>query len=196
MALIPLGVTPFRRAFLKGIMMANSVRAAALAFSAAAAVVVAAPASAATPLDVTLTKAVDGTYSGEFKSDVTKGTGTLLFNLIFPVSGVGQVSFSSSLAPRSGAQILSATLGGAALTINHFGGSYFGGADVDLSKGATLPLSVTYDARSAATINGNITFSAVPEPASWALMIGGFGLVGGFMRRRSVRSVKASIATA
>jgi hypothetical protein len=27
----------------------------------------------------------------------------------------------------------------------------------------------------------------VPEPASWALMIGGFGLVGGAMRRRSVK---------
>ena len=29
-----------------------------------------------------------------------------------------------------------------------------------------------------------ITAGAVPEPASWALMIGGFGLVGGTMRRR------------
>lgn len=34
----------------------------------------------------------------------------------------------------------------------------------------------------------NITLSAVPEPASWAMMISGFGLVGGAMRRRTVRT--------
>jgi hypothetical protein len=34
--------------------------------------------------------------------------------------------------------------------------------------------------------NGSLTYTggAVPEPASWALMIGGFGLVGASMRRR------------
>ena len=33
----------------------------------------------------------------------------------------------------------------------------------------------------------NLTFSAVvPEPATWTLMIGGFGLVGAAMRRRAV----------
>jgi hypothetical protein len=26
--------------------------------------------------------------------------------------------------------------------------------------------------------------SAVPEPSTWAMMIGGFGIVGGAMRRR------------
>jgi hypothetical protein len=31
---------------------------------------------------------------------------------------------------------------------------------------------------------GNVVSAAVPEPASWALMIAGFGLVGGVMRRR------------
>jgi hypothetical protein len=30
-----------------------------------------------------------------------------------------------------------------------------------------------------------LTGGAVPEPATWAMMIGGFGLVGGAMRRRS-----------
>ena len=30
----------------------------------------------------------------------------------------------------------------------------------------------------------NISLSAVPEPATWAMMIGGFGMVGGAMRRR------------
>jgi len=29
---------------------------------------------------------------------------------------------------------------------------------------------------------------AVPEPASWALMVGGFGLVGGAMRRRTAKA--------
>ena len=42
---------------------------------------------------------------------------------------------------------------------------------------------------------GAVTFGAgsVPEPASWALMIGGFGLTGGMMRRRVS---KVSFATA
>ena len=34
----------------------------------------------------------------------------------------------------------------------------------------------------------NITLNAVPEPATWAMMITGFGLVGGAMRRRNVRT--------
>lgn len=33
--------------------------------------------------------------------------------------------------------------------------------------------------------NVNLSGSTVPEPASWAMMIGGFGLVGAAMRRRS-----------
>lgn len=38
------------------------------------------------------------------------------------------------------------------------------------------------------TINGVAANAAVPEPASWALMIGGVGLVGGALRRRKVRT--------
>lgn len=39
---------------------------------------------------------------------------------------------------------------------------------------------------SSLSFTGNVTFDAVavPEPAAWALMLGGFGLVGGAMRRR------------
>jgi hypothetical protein len=38
----------------------------------------------------------------------------------------------------------------------------------------------------------NLTFSgAIPEPASWAMMIAGFGLVGAAMRRRVHRSERA-----
>jgi len=33
-------------------------------------------------------------------------------------------------------------------------------------------------------ISGKLSMPAVPEPASWALMAGGFGLAGVAMRRR------------
>jgi hypothetical protein len=35
--------------------------------------------------------------------------------------------------------------------------------------------------------------AAVPEPASWAMLIAGFGLIGGAMRRQKAASEKASI---
>jgi opacity protein-like surface antigen len=38
--------------------------------------------------------------------------------------------------------------------------------------------------------------AAVPEPASWALMIGGFSLVGGTLRRRSLRPSTTRVAFA
>jgi hypothetical protein len=34
----------------------------------------------------------------------------------------------------------------------------------------------------------NSTLAAVPEPATWALMIAGFGLAGGLLRRRNLRT--------
>ena len=41
---------------------------------------------------------------------------------------------------------------------------------------------------------GNLEVSAVPEPASWAMMIGGFSLVGGAMRRRRVVAARVAYA--
>lgn len=38
-----------------------------------------------------------------------------------------------------------------------------------------------------ASYSGTLAFTAVPEPATWAMMVGGFGLVGGAMRRRRVQ---------
>lgn len=52
--------------------------------------------------------------------------------------------------------------------------------------GARSPLV----ADAAFTLNG--TTGAVPEPASWALMIGGFALVGAGLRRRSVTAAFAT----
>ena len=40
--------------------------------------------------------------------------------------------------------------------------------------------------RATLTVSGTPTSSAAPEPASWAMMIAGFGLLGAAMRRRKV----------
>ena len=41
------------------------------------------------------------------------------------------------------------------------------------------------------TVTPSGTAGAVPEPATWAMMVGGFGIVGFGMRRRSDRAVQA-----
>lgn len=41
-----------------------------------------------------------------------------------------------------------------------------------------------------ALVSGSVTLANVPEPASWALMIGGFGLAGAAMRRRRSVTVR------
>lgn len=44
------------------------------------------------------------------------------------------------------------------------------------------------------SFSGSITFAAVPEPATWAFMIFGFGAIGGAMRRQRKANVKVSYA--
>ncbi|RYY05579.1 MAG: PEP-CTERM sorting domain-containing protein [Alphaproteobacteria bacterium] len=38
----------------------------------------------------------------------------------------------------------------------------------------------------ASTFSGNFNVAAVPEPATWAMMIAGVGMAGGALRRRRV----------
>ena len=51
-------------------------------------------------------------------------------------------------------------------------------------------LTYTYDARP--TLFDKDVATAVPEPASWLLMIGGFGMVGATMRRARMRAIAAA----
>ena len=54
------------------------------------------------------------------------------------------------------------------------------------SFGYSVAGGATYgnDRLGSVTLGGTAMAAAVPEPASWAMMIGGFGLAGGVMRRR------------
>lgn len=53
-----------------------------------------------------------------------------------------------------------------------------------LASGGTILLVGGSYFGSPVTVSGSVTSGAVPEPASWAMMLGGFGLVGGAMRSR------------
>ena len=49
---------------------------------------------------------------------------------------------------------------------------------------ATTNLGVIFYHESLFWVLDNISLSVVPEPASWAVLIAGFGLTGAMMRRR------------
>ena len=44
------------------------------------------------------------------------------------------------------------------------------------------------------SIQGAVTFNALPEPATWGMMIAGFGILGGTLRRRQTVKTGASLA--
>lgn len=47
-----------------------------------------------------------------------------------------------------------------------------------------LPSGLSFSSASGLFLTANQATGAVPEPATWAMMIGGFGMIGGAMRRR------------
>lgn len=116
-------------------------------------------------------KAIDGNTGGGYFTDT-----------IFHSAGAGSGEF------------LDVSFGATTLSSLSIFGRTDGGSERDLysvtvfnAAGATL-FSGQVDARNAAH-NGTVTFDAppsVPEPASWAMMVAGFGLVGFAARRRSV----------
>jgi len=73
-----------------------------------------------------------------------------------------------------------------ALSLDHWGALFMTASGTEYNLYSNSMTQFALDA----SVNGSFTTTslgtaAVPEPASWAMMLGGFGLVGGAMRRRS-----------
>ena len=97
--------------------------------------------------------------------------------------------------------LISAPNGGQISTVGALGFDVDADASFDITPAGQAYLSTGFDFYSvnlntgAATLLGRtdglrniaVAGSAVPEPATWAMMIAGFGLVGGAMRRRSTK---------
>ena len=181
---------------------------------AAGVVAIAAPASAATVVYgainpggvVTLTPAGPGAVASPISFDVSGAgafTATFTFtNPFSPAAANGSASFdydpdvitftNGSFSGGGFFNVITSSTG-AAITINHF--SLPAGAQNLTISGTINGAGIPGGGNEFARIGGSVTLTAVPEPATWALFILGFGAIGHTMRRRSskVGVAKASL---
>ena len=187
------------------VMFAKGILLSVAAVAALGCAIASSPAAAATIVHVgTLTSANPYFYitSGTATSpSITANFGATIdgastafddsFQFTIPQNGVGSGSLSTSFsAPTNELTISEVLINGIMhpLTSGTNGQSLFVG-DIPILSGALNTIEVigmTSSANVAATYTGTATFAAgpVPEPAAWAMMIGGLALVGGTLRRR------------
>jgi hypothetical protein len=171
----------------------------AIAVAAAAVVGAAAPAAAATfPVgspNFTATAGAGGTFAGAFKNTgIASGVFSDTFTFTLPTSGLGSGTVTTSVTDLGSVNDLdftSVTINDIAAQITRTAGGAFEVAfinNVPIIAGQLNRLVVNGVSRGNGAYGGQATFtpvnSAVPEPATWAMMIMGFGVVGYAMRRR------------
>jgi hypothetical protein len=114
-----------------------------------------------------------------------------LFEFTIPQNGRGSGSLSTSFSSITNELTIDQVLVDGVLEplIPSSGGQSVTVTNVPILNGVLNTIEVkgvTSSGNVDATFSGTATFAAgaIPEPASWALMIGGFGLIGAAMRRR------------
>lgn len=117
-----------------------------------------------------------------------------IFQFTIPQDGTGSGSLSTSFSAASNQlTITDVLINGLSYALqSNSGGQSVTAGGVPIRNGVMNTIEVrgtTSGANTAATYSGTATFAAgvvgvIPEPASWAMMIGGLGLVGAAMRRR------------
>jgi len=143
-----------------------------------------------TPLSPSITADFGATVFGPSQSF------DYIFEFTIPQNGMGSGSMSTSFSSATNELTISKLLiDGAqyAVTSTSSGQSatvsgvpiHSGVLNTIEIIGSTSPVNV------GATFSGTATFAAVPEPAGWALMAGGLGLLGAAMRRRRAAALVA-----
>ncbi|WP_010544635.1 PEPxxWA-CTERM sorting domain-containing protein [Sphingomonas elodea] len=120
-----------------------------------------------------------------------KGFGDVYQNVNLTAGQRYVLTFLYGGRPGGGEQKLNVYAGNDLLTATPLTGSYGSWTSQSFSfiaKGGLTPIEFKSIATSGRASYGNaianVSLSAVPEPASWGLMITGFGMVGGLLRRR------------
>jgi len=166
-----------------------------LAASAAAAVFVTVSSAAAAIMPVTFTApGADGSFSGTFgDTGITSTTFTDTFTFTLPTGLASSTVSSTFQGATTDVNFTSVTLNGQTFNVGDAGKNEFRFID-DLSvTSGEQTLIVSGTSAGNGSYSGTIAFAprAVPEPATWGLMILGFGGIGAMTRSRRRRAVFA-----
>lgn len=147
--------------------------------------------------------ATTGIISATFgRAGIGAGTFTDLYQFIVdePGTGSGSVTTTTSfLLSSSDVDFTNIWVNGIVVPITSIG-SFFETAGifgVPITAGVFNTIQINYVARGDGSYGGNATFvpnSAVPEPATWAMMLFGFGAIGFGMRRRRKETARVRFA--
>lgn len=114
---------------------------------------------------------------------------TAFFNFVAPVDVIdyGANFFGADTILNPGLTAGSSVMG---TGINVAGNNPFSTRSIFFTAGSAGSLKFGFGTSSGDNVgplldNVSLSIAAVPEPATWAMMLGGFGLVGGAMRRRT-----------
>lgn len=162
-----------------------------MAFAGAVAV---ATLSVAGPAQAAATAAFVGNSGFFGNSNIAAGSFTDNIPFILPTAGTGGFTISTlALDSFTNVNFTSVSVDGKAFTLSPTGVYETGFLAPSFFAAGIKILTVVGTSGGNGSYGGSISFTpgAVPEPATWAMMLGGLGLVGGMLRRRSRKSVPA-----
>ncbi len=136
---------------------------------------------------------VPGT-TGQLPGSATLNLASAVGNLSFYWGSIDSFNTVSFYSGTSGGGTLLGTFAGSAITGAPADGSQLNPANnrrVFFNFGGATAQSIVFTSTSRAFELDDVATTAVPEPAVWATLITGFGLIGVSVRRRRLTSVTA-----
>jgi len=144
-----------------------------------------------------ITGAVSATIG---RTDIGMGIFRDIYRFIVDIDGIGSGSISTSLSgPLTNIDFLSVMINGQAVPILGQGTDveFAGISGIIITPGTVNELIVQGRSGGLGSYGGNLTFTpnaAIPEPATWAMMLAGFGVLGYAMRRTRHAQGRVSFA--
>ncbi len=137
------------------------------------------------------------TTIGYSEAGLTSPTFTEWLTFTDTLAAIDSISLSTSSASVdfTSAYLTDGVTNYALSFVGQIGSNEFWGLDDTLLGPGTYTLVINGNNRSTGTLGGTVTITtAVPEPATWAMMILGFGAVGFVLRRKRRPALISQIA--